>query len=60
VKGYFKVEVFDWNEGFTVQLWFFISIIGFIAIIPPYYRSVEHSKLEENMAEKKEKESAKC
>ena len=55
MKGYFEVEVFDWNEGFTVQLWFFISIIGLIAIIPPYYRSVEHSKLEEKYGREKGK-----
>jgi hypothetical protein len=38
-----------------VQIWFLISLIGFIAAIPPYFLSIEHSKLKEKYGNKKGK-----
>jgi len=30
-----------------MQVWFLLSLLGFLAIIPPYFLSLEHFKLEE-------------
>ena len=38
-----------------MQIWFLISLIGFIAIIPIYFLSIEHSKLKQKYGEQKGK-----
>ena len=30
-----------------MHIWFYVSLFGFIAVIPPYFLSIEHSKLED-------------
>ena len=36
-----------------MQIWFIISLLGFIATIMPYFLSLEHLKLEENYGKEK-------
>jgi protein-S-isoprenylcysteine O-methyltransferase Ste14 len=38
-----------------VQIWFLLSLIGFIAVIPIYILSIEHSKLRQKYGEQKGK-----
>ena len=38
-----------------MQIWFFLSLIGFVGVIPPYFLSVEHSKLKEKYGNQKGK-----
>jgi protein-S-isoprenylcysteine O-methyltransferase Ste14 len=38
-----------------VQIWFLLSLIGFITIIPIYFLSIEHSKLNQKYGEQKGK-----
>ncbi len=38
-----------------MYLWFFISLFGFIAILPLYFLSLEHLKLEDKYGERKAK-----
>ena len=38
-----------------MQIWFFISLLGFIATLPLYFLSLEHLKLEEKYGERKAK-----
>jgi hypothetical protein len=38
-----------------VQIWFLFSLIGFIAVIPLYFLSIEHSKLRQKYGEQKGK-----
>jgi protein-S-isoprenylcysteine O-methyltransferase Ste14 len=38
-----------------VQIWFLLSLIGFIAVIPIYFLSIEHSKLRQKYGEQKGK-----
>ena len=38
-----------------MQIWFFLCLLGFIAIIPPYFFSVEHTKLKEEYGKEKGK-----
>lgn len=42
-----------WCVG--MQIWFFISLCGFIATLPLYFLSLEHLKLEEKYGERKAK-----
>lgn len=41
------------GEGIAIQLWFFVSLVGFVAIIPLYFLSVEHLKLKQAYGDKK-------
>jgi protein-S-isoprenylcysteine O-methyltransferase Ste14 len=38
-----------------VQIWFLLSLIGFIAVIPIYFLSIEHSRLKQKYGEQKGK-----
>ncbi len=38
-----------------MQIWFLLSLIGFIAVIPIYFLSIEHSKLKEKYGSEKGK-----
>jgi len=38
-----------------VQIWFLFSLIGFIAVIPLYFLSIEHSKLKQKYGDQKGK-----
>ncbi len=38
-----------------MNIWFLASLLGFIAIIPPYFMSLEHQKLEEKYGKEKGK-----
>jgi len=38
-----------------LHIWFFVSLLGFIVIIPPYFLSIAHSKLEEKFGKEKGK-----
>jgi protein-S-isoprenylcysteine O-methyltransferase Ste14 len=38
-----------------VQIWFLLSLIGFITVIPIYFLSIEHSKLKQKYGEQKGK-----
>ncbi len=38
-----------------MQIWFLLSLIGFIAVIPIYFLSTEHSKLKQKYGEQKGK-----
>jgi hypothetical protein len=35
------------EKGVAMFIWFFVSLFGFIAILPLYFLSLEHLKLEE-------------
>ena len=36
-----------------MYVWFFVSLFGFIAVILPYFLSLEHRKLEEKYGKEK-------
>ena len=40
-------------QGGKMDIWFFISVIGVVAIIPFYFLSVEHRKLQERFGKEK-------
>jgi protein-S-isoprenylcysteine O-methyltransferase Ste14 len=42
-------------EGTELHVWFIISLLGFIAIMLPYFLSLEHLKLEEKYGKEKGK-----
>jgi protein-S-isoprenylcysteine O-methyltransferase Ste14 len=45
------------KKGVIVYIWFFVSLFGFIAILPLYFLSLEHLKLGAKYGEKKGKKT---
>ena len=44
-------EKFDGRD--KMYIWFFICVLGVIAVLPLYFMSVEHIKLQERYGKKK-------
>jgi protein-S-isoprenylcysteine O-methyltransferase Ste14 len=53
-KLYAKIH--EYKKGVQMYIWFFVSLFGFVAIILPYFLSLEHLKLEENYGAEKGKD----